>query len=143
MTMRDGRVALGAMLLAAGLVQPLSAAAASFGEQTAAARVRYTAIAIVADLVPGVSALYAPRCLPGYVLCKATFAAISVIAAADQLVLSGAGDLTQTRAILYRGFAGDWYLTGRHVSGELEPQPLPEPPPAPGTGGGKWEPPPL
>jgi hypothetical protein len=142
--MRDGRLALAATLLATGLAQPSPVAAVSFAERPVAVRAVYTAIAVVADVVPGISALYAPRCLPGYVLCKATFAAISVIAAADQLMLSGAGDLAQTRAILYRGFAGDWYLTGRHVSGELEAQPLPEPPPPPaGSGGGRWEPPPL
>jgi hypothetical protein len=72
------------------------------------------------------------------------FAGISLIAAADQLVLSGGGDWPQTRAILHRGFAGDWYLTGRHVSGDVTPEVLPEPPPPPaGSGGGKWEPPPL
>jgi len=142
--MRDVRVAFAALLVAAGLAEPSPVAALSFADRPASVRALYTAIAVVADVVPGVSALYAPRCLPGYVVCKATFAAISVIAAADQLVLSGARDLPQTRAILYRGFAGDWYLTGRHVSGELEAQPLPEPPPPPaGTGGGKWEPPPL
>jgi hypothetical protein len=52
--------------------------------------------------------------------------------------------MTQTRGILHRGFAGDWYLTGRHTSRETEAQVLPDPPPPPGEGGGqKWEPPPL
>jgi hypothetical protein len=118
-----------------------SVSAASY-ERSGARRALDTGIAVVANVVPGVSALYAPRCLPGYVLCKAVFAGMSLIAAADQLVLSGGGDLEQTRGILHRGFAGDWYLTGRHVSGEATPEPLPEPPP-PSSGGGKWEPPPL
>src|ERR1044071_864831 len=119
-----------------------SVSAASYEERSGARRALDTGIAVVANVVPGVSALYAPRCLPGYVLCKAVFAGMSLIAAADQLVLSGGGDLEQTRGILHRGFAGDWYLTGRHVSGEATPEPLPEPPP-PSSGGGKWEPPPL
>ncbi len=72
------------------------------------------------------------------------FAGMSVIAAVDQLALSGGGDMNQTRAILYRGFRGDWFITPRHVAGESEVQPLPDPPPPPaGSGEGKWEPPPL
>jgi len=101
-----------------------------------------TGIAVVANVVPGVSTLYAPRCLPGYVFCKAIFAVVSVIAAADQLALSGGGDMTQTRGILYRGFAGDWYIAARHVRGEATAEPVPDPPPPPSSGG-KWEPPPL
>ena|SRR2546426_5759759 len=121
-----------------------SASAAPYEQQSTATRALYTGIAVVANVVPGVSALYAPGCLPGYVLCKAVFAGMSVIGAADQLALSGGGDLDQTRAILHRGFAGDWYLTGRHVSGDMTPEPLPEPaPPSGGGGGGRWEPPPL
>jgi len=107
-------------------------------------RALYTGVAVVANVTPLVATLYAPRCLPGYVVCKLTYAGLSLAAAADQLVLSGGGDLAQTRAILHRGFAGDWYLTGRHVAGEVEPEPLPEPPaPAPGSGEGGWQPPPL
>jgi len=102
-----------------------------------------TGIAVAANVVPGVSSLYAPHCLPGYVFCKAIFAAMSVIAAADQLALSGGGDLEQTRGILHRGFAGDWYIAPRHVRGEATPEPLPDPPPPVSSGGGKWEPPPL
>ncbi len=117
------------------------AAATPYEQQSAGARALYTGIAVVANVTPFVSALYAPQCLPGYVVCKLVYAGFSLAAAADQLVLSGGGDLTQTRAILHRGFAGDWYLTGRHTSGELEPQPLPEPAPPPASG--SWQPPPL
>jgi hypothetical protein len=137
------RLTLGAALLAAGLVQAGTAGAASYDERGPAMRALYTGLAVVANVVPGVSALYAPRCLPGYVLCKLTFAGMSLIGAADQLALSGGGDLDQTRAILHRGFAGDWYLAGRHVSGDRTPEPLPDPLPPKGSGGGKWEPPPL
>jgi hypothetical protein len=135
---------VGVALLAAALGSGRHAGAASFGERPAAAQALYTGIAVVANVVPIVAAFYAPRCLPGYVLCKATFAGISLIAAAGQLALSGGGDLVQTRAILHRGFAGDWYLTGRHTSREVTPEVLPDPPPPPsGSGEGKWEPPPL
>jgi hypothetical protein len=71
------------------------------------------------------------------------FATVSLIAAADQLALSGGGDLAQTRAILHRGFAGDWYLTAKHTSGDVTAQPLPDPPPPPSDSEGGWQPPPL
>jgi hypothetical protein len=109
-------------LLAATLLPVGVAGAATYDEQPAAKRAMYTGIAVVANVVP-------------------VFAAMSTIAAADQLVLSGGGDMPQTRGILHRGFTGDWWLTGRHVSGDVEPQVLPEPPPPPSTGG--WQPPPL
>ena len=120
------------------------AARAAYDQQSPGMRALYTGVAVVANVTPLVATLYAPRCLPGYVVCKLTYAGLSLAAAADQLVLSGGGDLAQTRAILHRGFAGDWYLTGRHVAGEVEPEPLPEPPaPASGSGEGGWQPPPL
>jgi len=129
----------------ATVLAPLCVAGAAdpYEQRTAVSRAYYTGVAIVANVVPVVSTIYASRCLPGYVMCKAMWAGISVVAAADQLAWSGGGDMAQTRAILYRGFAGDWYLTGRHTSGDREPQPLPEPPAPPSDGGGKWEPPPL
>ena len=133
-------LAVAASILAASV----TVADAAYEDSPAAKRALYTGLAVVANVVPVVSALYAPRCLPGYIVCKITFAGISVIAAADQLFFSGGGDMVQTRAILHRGFAGDWYLTGRHVSGDVTPQPLPDPPPPPaGSGEGQWEPPPL
>jgi hypothetical protein len=136
------------LAVAAALVAYLAGAgvapAAPYDQQSAGRRALHTAVAVVANVTPVVSALYTPYCLPGYIVCKLGFAGFSLVAAADQLVLSGGGDLAQTRAILHRGFAGDWYLTGRHVAGEVQPQPLPEPPaPAPGSGGGGWQPPPL
>ena len=135
------RLTVGVALLAAALGPVRNAAAVSFAERPMAAQALYTGIAVVANVVPIVSAFYAPRCLPGYVVCKVTFAGMSLIAATGQLVLSGGGDLGQTRAILHRGFAGDWYLTGRHTSREVTPDVLPEPPPPPSEK--EWEPPPL
>ena len=135
------RLTVGVALLAISLALPRGAAAASYDERPASSRALYTGIAVVANVVPVVSTLYAPRCLLGYVFCKFTFAAMSVIAATDQLALSGGGDMAQTKGILHRGFAGDWYLTGRHTSREVTPEVLPEPPPPPSEGG--WTPPPL
>src|SRR2546426_6621451 len=132
-----------ATALAVCLAGTGAAWATPYDERPLGMRALYTGVAVVANVTPFVSALYAPACLPGYVVCKLTYAGLSLAAAADQLVLSGGGDLAQTRAILHRGFAGDWYLTGRHVAGEVEPQPLPEPPaPAPESGGGGRAPPP-
>jgi hypothetical protein len=133
-----------AAALAACLAGAGTARAASYDQQSPGMRALYTGVAVVANVTPFVSALYAPACLPGYVVCKLAYAGLSLAAAADQLVLSGGGDLAQTRAIMHRGFAGDWYLTGRHIAGEVEPQPLPEPrAPAPERGRGGWQPPPL
>jgi hypothetical protein len=130
---------LGSAMLMASLI-PGIAGAVPYAEQPAAKRALYTGIAVVGNVVPVVPTLYAPRCLLGYVVCKAVFAAMCTIAAGGQLAWSGGGDMAQTRGILHRGFAGDWFLTPRHVSGEVEPQVLPDPPPPPSTGG--WEPPP-
>jgi len=133
---------------AAALALGLSTAGGAASEPAAPAPARralYTGVALVANVTPVVSTIFAPRCLPGYVLCKALFAGASVVAAGGQLVLSGGSDLAQTRAILYRGFAGDWFLTARHTAGEVTPQPFPDPPAAPAEqeGTGAWEPPPL
>jgi len=37
-------------------------------------RALYTGVALVANVTPFVSALYAPACLPGYLVCKLTYA---------------------------------------------------------------------
>src|SRR5207244_13107667 len=126
--MRSATRIVMAAAVAASVAGGATAANVPWEQRSAVERVWYTAGAVVANLTP-VSALYAPRCLPGYLLCKLSFAGASVLAAADQLVFSGGADLAQTRAILYRGFAGDWVLTPRPVAGEAKPEPLPEPPP--------------
>ena len=132
-----------ATVVAASIAGRAMAASVPSEDRSIAKRLWYTAGAVVANVTP-LSALYAPRCLPGYILCKLSFAGISVLAAADQLAFSGGADLAQTRAILHRGFAGDWVLTPQHVAGEANPEPLPEPPPpaADGEHGG-FEPPPI
>ena len=131
-----------AALLAACLAQVSVAGAVPYEQRSSAARAAYTSVAMVANVVPIVSAFFAPKCLPGYILCKASFAGISVLAAAAQFGWSGDSDHDQTRAILNRGFAGDWYLTGRHIAGDVKPEPLPEPPPPAADSGGGWQPPP-
>ena len=133
-----------AVVFAVSLTHAAPAAAVSYDERSPAGRALYTGIAVIANIVPGVSTLYAPRCLPGYIMCKGLWAFVSVIAAAGQFVLSWEQDPVQTKGILYRGFAGDWFLTGRHTAGDLTPSPLPDPPPPPaGSGGGGWQPPPI
>jgi hypothetical protein len=133
-----------AVLAATVLLASTAGAAGPWDQQPAGKRALYTGIAVVGNVLPVVPTLYTAKCLPGYIICKGIFAFVSVVAATGQLVVSGGQDLEQTRGILYRGFRGDWYLTGRHVSGELSPEPLPEPPPpSGGEGGGRWEPPPL
>lgn len=141
------RTLIGVVMLVASLANA-SVASAAYADASGPRRALYTTLAVVANLVPGVSALYAPSCLPGYIVCKLSFAGVSLLAAADQWLMSGAQDVEQTKAILHRGFAGDWYLTGRHVAGDVTPEPLPEPPPPTSTGGGEggegaWTPPPL
>jgi hypothetical protein len=145
------RTLIGVAVLAASLAQ-VPVASASYDEASGGRRAWYTIQAIAGNIVPGLSALYAPTCLPGYIVCKISFAGVSLIAAGGQWLLSGAQDVEQTRGILHRGFAGDWYLTGRHIAGDLTPQPLPDPPPPSGGGGGggageggegAWEPPPI
>jgi len=104
-------------------------AATPWEEKSGLARAGYTAAAVLANILPGVSALVAPACLPGYLVCKATFAIGSVFAAGEQLFMSGGADPEQTRAILYRGWEGDWYVTGRDVAGDTQADPFPKPPP--------------
>jgi hypothetical protein len=139
---KTGRGLSGAALVVALVLAAKVAVAEPYEQRPAYQRAFFTGMAVIANVVPIVSAFYAPKCLPGYILCKLTFAGFSAVAAADQFWFSGDADPAQTRAILQRGFSGDWYLTGRHTAGDVEPQPLPEaPPPAPDSGG--WQPPPL
>lgn len=114
------------------LVALISVAPAQAGwdDRSSGQKAGYTALAVVENVVPITSALPAPRCLPGYILCKASFAFASVVFAGEQLLMSGASDLDQTKAVLHRGFAGDWYLTGANAAGDVAPDVLPDPGPA-------------
>src|SRR4030095_408346 len=104
------RTVLATVVFAGYVAHAGSALAVSYEERSPAARAAYTGVAVIANVVPVVSALYAPRCLLGYVMCKAVWAFVSVVAAGDQLVFSGAQDRAQTRGILYRGFSAGGYL---------------------------------
>jgi len=120
------------------------AESSAWEQRPASERALYTAAAVIANVVPITSALVAPRCLPGYLLCKLSFAGLSVVAAAESLVMSGGADQEQPRAILQRGFTGDWFLTGRHVAGDAQAEPYPEaPPPSGGDAGSGFTPPPI
>jgi hypothetical protein len=129
----------GVALLAAITMQAPLAGAVHYEDHSPGMRAVLDGLAVASNVVPILSAVFAPSCLPGYVVCKLTFAGGSLLFAGAQLAISGGSDMTQTRAILYRGFGGDWYLTGA----KNEPRPLPTPPPpAAAGGGGAWEPPP-
>ena len=112
-----------------GLLGPSHHAFAAFDDLPPSKRAGYTALAVAENAVPVVSTFATPRCLQGYVLCKATFAGFSLLLAGEQLLMSGGADTEQTRAILHRGFAGDWVVTPRHAAGDAPPQILPDPPP--------------
>jgi hypothetical protein len=137
-----GRVLLGTTLTL--LVARSAEARVPYDDRPAYQRAAFTAGAVVLNVTPVLSGLVAPQCLPGYVLCKVGFALFNTAAAELHLLMSGFGDLAQTRAILYRGWAGDWYLSGRDVAGDHVPQPYPDPPPPErrGTHSG-FEPPPI
>jgi hypothetical protein len=121
---------LARILLLAAVIGLVPEVQAAYDDRPAWQRAGYTVLAGIENIVPITSALAAPRCLPGYILCKLTFAGFSLVAAGEHLVFSGGADLDQTRAILHRGFAGDWFLTGRHASGDVSPDPFPDPGPA-------------
>ena len=114
------------MLAVAAMVGIAMPAQAGWEDRSTGERVGYTALAAVQNVVPVTSAFAAPRCLPGYIPCKFSFAFFSVVAAGEQLLMSGGADLEQTKALVNRGFGGDWYLTGAHAAGDVTPEVLPE-----------------
>jgi len=120
---------LARVLLIVGVVGIASSARADFEDRPAWQRAGYTVLAGVENVVPIASAFAAPRCLPGYILCKAWFAGFSLVAAGEHVILSGGNDMVQTRAILHRGFAGDWIVTPRQAAGDATPDVLPDPGP--------------
>lgn len=107
------------------LLLPASAKAVSWEERSAGARAMYTAAAMIANVLPIASAFVSPRCLPGYILCKLSFAGLSVVAAGESLVMSGGADKQEPATLIDRGFSGDWFLTGRHVAGDATADPFP------------------
>lgn len=134
--MRRIRRGIAAMLLLAPALSISSARAGSFDDSPTWKRALYTAGAATANVVPVAASLVEPKCLPGYIFCKATFAFGSLLFAGETMVMSGGSDSDQAHAILYRGFAGDWVVTPRDVAGERQPQVLPTPPPSGGGSSG-------
>jgi len=118
-----------ALLFTLALGHGTLAYAVPFEELSAGRRALYTGQAVAANALPVASAVVEPKCLQGYILCKLTFAAFSVVVAGESLALSGGGDLEQPKTVLYRGFSGDWVVTPRDIAGDTKPDLLPEPPP--------------
>jgi len=117
------------VMMCLGVFAPGEVIAEAFEDRSSAQQAGYTAAALVANVVPATAVTAAPRCLLGYIPCKFSLAAFSLLAAGEHLLFSGGADLQQTRAVLHRGFGGDWALTGAHMTGEAEARLLPDPPP--------------
>jgi hypothetical protein len=105
---------------------PRANARVAYEDRSPAGRVLLNVVAGIANVVPIVPAFWAKPCLPGYVICKGMLAAVSVVAAGEQVFFSSGGNLSQANAILNRGFGGDWFMTGRHINGDANPSPWPE-----------------
>ena len=120
---------LATMLVGFGVGQCTAAYAVPYEELSGGRRARDIAGAVAVNALPVASAVVEPKCLQGYILCKLTFAAFSVIVAGETLVLGGGSDLAQPKAVLYRGFSGDWVVTPQDIAGDTRPDVLPEPPP--------------
>jgi hypothetical protein len=132
------------LLVAVAVGHAVVAHAVPYEEQSAGRRAAYTAGAVAANVLPVAPTYVEPRCLVPYILCKAVFAGMALVAAGESLVMSGGADLEQPRAILYRGFSGDWVVTPRDVAGETKVDVLPAaPPPAREKEDGGFVPPPL
>ena len=123
----------GRMLALGILVAVAVPARAEWEDRPGWQRAGFTTLAVIENVVPVASAFAAPRCLPGYIACKFSLAFVSLVVAGEQLVFSGGADLDQTRAILHRGFGGDWVLTGAHAAGDVTPDVLPDPGPRAAT----------
>src|SRR5262245_25939167 len=134
------------LLLAFAMGRGTVVQAVPFEELSAGRRALYTARAVAANTLPGASSLVEPKCLAPYIMCKFVFAAFSVVAAGESMVMSGGRDIPQAKAVLDRGFSGDWYVTPRAVAGETKVDVLPQAaPPAEGEEkpGAGFKPPPL
>jgi hypothetical protein len=137
----------GAVLITVLAAHAAGAAHVPWEQRPTYQKVWFWSVAAVANVTPIVSAIYAPNCLPGYIVCKLAAATFNVFAGGEQLLMSGGSDMKQTTGIFSRGLNGDWYLTGRDIAGDHSPEPYPAPAPSrggpgPGRSGG-FEPPPL
>ena len=78
--------------------QTTNSAPADSHDVSARSKALQTIRAAAANVVPGVSAFTEPKCIQGYILCKAMFAGFSVVAAAESVLMSGGRDHEQPRA---------------------------------------------
>jgi hypothetical protein len=129
--MRTIRRGIAAMLLVAPALSLSTARAGSFEDSSTGKKALYTAGAAAVNVVPVAASVVEPKCLPGYIFCKLTFAFGSLLFAGEDMVMSGGSDNNQARAILYRGFAGDWVVTPQDIATGRRPNVLPDPPPPP------------
>lgn len=111
---------LAAILTAGLLIAPLAARAEDDG---LGRRVWHGVAATAMNVLPVVSTFASQRCLPGYVACKLTFAAMGLAASGVQVVAGG--DLAGARDTLSRAFGGDWIVTPRHLATGVDPDPYP------------------
>jgi len=101
-----------------------SASVAGDGESGESLTIWDSTAAVVVNVVPISSAFVQPRCITGYVLCKLSFAGLSVLAAGEQILLGG--DVDGARATLGRGFHGDWVVRPSHIARGRKPVVYPE-----------------
>jgi hypothetical protein len=88
-------------------------------------RFLYGVGSVAANVIPGVSVWAASKCLPGYVVCKLTFAGLGTLAAGSQLFWGG--DVDGAGATAGRAFGGDWFVTPRQLATGAGADPYPEP----------------
>lgn len=88
-------------------------------------RFLYGAGAVAANIIPGVSVWAASKCLPGYVVCKLTFAGLGTLAAGSQIFWGG--DVSGAGTTAGRAFGGDWIVTPRQLANGTGADPYPEP----------------
>jgi hypothetical protein len=88
-------------------------------------RIWYGVAAAALNVLPVVSIHASQRCLPGYVVCKLSFAGMGLIAAGTQLVVGG--DLKGAERTVRRAVGGDWLVLPRHLATGTNADPYPEP----------------
>jgi hypothetical protein len=84
----------------------------------------HSTVAVVTNVVPITSAFVHDRCITGYILCKLSFAGLSLLSATEQVVLGG--DTRGARATLGRGFGGDWVVKPSDVASGRKPDVYPD-----------------
>jgi hypothetical protein len=78
------------------------------------------------NVLPVVSVRASQRCLPGYILCKLSFAGMGLAASGAQIFFGG--DVAGARRTAGRALGGDWVVMPRHLETGIKPDPYPEAP---------------